>query len=69
MKILFILIIRIYQWTISPLLGSICRFTPSCSNYALQAIEKHGVCRGTGLAIKRICRCNPRHLGGRDEVP
>lgn len=61
--------IRLYQWTISPLLGPVCRFTPSCSNYALQALHKHGACKGSWLALKRVCRCNPLFLGGSDEVP
>lgn len=69
MKRILSILIHIYQWTISPMLGPICRFTPSCSNYALQAIQKHGARRGTWLAIKRVCRCNARHLGGKDEVP
>lgn len=68
MKTILTLLIRLYQWTISPMLGPICRFTPSCSNYALQAIQKHGALRGTWLAICRVCRCNGRHLGGPDEV-
>lgn len=69
MKFFLSCFIRLYQWTISPMLGPVCRFTPSCSNYALQAIQKHGARRGSWLAIKRVCRCNGRHLGGKDEVP
>ncbi|QLH36312.1 MAG: membrane protein insertion efficiency factor YidD [Parachlamydiaceae bacterium] len=69
MKIIFLILIRIYQWTISPVLGPICRFTPSCSNYTMQAIQKYGVWHGSWLGIKRICRCNGRHLGGKDDVP
>lgn len=69
MKFILSFLIRIYQWTISPMIGPICRFTPTCSNYALQAIQKHGAWRGTWLAMKRIGRCSGRHLGGKDEVP
>lgn len=69
MKFVLLFLIRVYQWTISPMLGPICRFTPSCSNYALEAIRKHGSRHGSWLALKRICRCNPRHLGGHDDVP
>lgn len=69
MKLILTMLIHIYQWTISPMLGPICRFTPSCSNYALQAIRKHGAWHGSWLAIKRVCRCNAMHLGGQDEVP
>lgn len=69
MKYFLSFLIFIYQWTISPMLGPICRFTPSCSNYALQAIQKHGAWRGSWLAVKRVCRCNGCFLGGNDEVP
>ncbi|MBN9377413.1 MAG: membrane protein insertion efficiency factor YidD [Chlamydiales bacterium 38-26] len=69
MKWALSIFIHLYQWTISPLLGPVCRFTPSCSNYALQALHKHGACKGSWLALKRICRCNPLFLGGADEVP
>lgn len=69
MKFLLQTLIRLYQLTISPMLGPICRYTPSCSHYALEAIQKHGACRGSWLAVKRICKCNPFYLGGPDEVP
>ncbi|HAK50629.1 MAG TPA: membrane protein insertion efficiency factor YidD [Gammaproteobacteria bacterium] len=62
-------VIWIYQATISGLFGPRCRFYPSCSNYAIQAIEKHGVTRGSFLAVKRICKCHPLHPGGVDMVP
>lgn len=61
--------IRGYQLLISPLLGPRCRFYPSCSNYAIEAIERHGIVRGSGLAIKRISRCHPFNPGGVDPVP
>jgi len=68
-KRLLLLVIRAYQLTISALLGSRCRFYPSCSEYALQAIETHGVLKGGGLAAVRICKCHPFHEGGVDLVP
>ena len=60
---------RGYQLAISPLLGPRCRFYPSCSHYAMEAIETHGALRGTWLTIKRISRCHPFHEGGFDPVP
>ena len=68
-KNLLVLLIRIYQWTIAPFLGECCRFYPSCSVYAQEAIQKHGVFKGVGLAVKRIFKCHPWHPGGVDEVP
>ena len=65
----FIGLIKIYQWIISPLFGPKCRFTPSCSNYALQALKKYGVFKGTWLAVKRIARCHPWGGHGYDPVP
>ena len=61
--------IRIYQWFISPLLGAHCRYWPSCSRYALEAVERHGVVHGGWLALKRIVRCNPWGNWGYDPVP
>ena len=62
-------LIRGYQLAISPLLGPRCRFYPSCSQYASEAIETHGAFRGTWLAMKRIFRCHPWNEGGFDPVP
>jgi putative membrane protein insertion efficiency factor len=62
-------LIRAYQLLLSPFLGSHCRFTPSCSAYAVEAIEQHGALRGSWLAIKRIGRCHPFCDGGYDPVP
>jgi len=61
--------IRIYRYTISPLLGPRCRFYPSCSCYAEEAIKIHGISKGGWLAVKRICRCHPFNEGGVDPVP
>jgi putative membrane protein insertion efficiency factor len=69
MKNLTLLLIKWYQISISPVLGSVCRFMPSCSQYAYQAISTYGVFRGSLLAIKRILRCHPFHPGGFDPVP
>lgn len=66
---ILVLPIRFYQICISPLLGPSCRFTPTCSEYARQAILKHGPIKGLGLAIWRILRCNPWGGSGYDPVP
>jgi putative membrane protein insertion efficiency factor len=65
----FIALIKIYQWIISPILGPKCRFTPSCSQYALQAFKKYGVFKGFWLSIKRIGRCHPWGGHGYDPLP
>lgn len=69
LRSLVILPIKAYQLLISPVLAPSCRFYPSCSTYACQAIEKHGVLRGIALAVWRIVRCNPWSAGGYDPVP
>jgi putative membrane protein insertion efficiency factor len=68
-KFLLLLLLRFYRKAISPYLGNNCRFHPTCSVYALQAIEKYGAMKGSWLAIKRIGKCHPLHPGGIDEVP
>jgi putative membrane protein insertion efficiency factor len=75
MKYLIYALIRIYQWVVSPVIHTICgpssgcRFTPSCSQYFLQAVMSHGAARGSLLGVKRICRCRPRGGFGHDPVP
>ena len=61
--------IRVYRYAISPLLPPSCRFHPSCSAYALEAVERYGAVRGAWLALKRLLRCHPWHRGGYDPVP
>ncbi len=61
--------IRFYQMCISPMLGPHCRFSPTCSQYALEAIQTHGAMKGLYLAVKRISKCHPFHTGGHDPVP
>ncbi|QQP88668.1 membrane protein insertion efficiency factor YidD [Skermanella sp. TT6] len=62
-------LVRVYQWTLAPVLGNNCRFEPSCSNYALEALSKHGAVRGGLMAAWRILRCNPWGGAGWDPVP
>jgi putative membrane protein insertion efficiency factor len=62
-------LVCVYQWCVSPLLPRACRFHPSCSEYAEQALAKHGAWQGGWLAVRRICRCGPWHPGGFDPVP
>ena len=64
-----VFLIKAYQYLLSPLLGSNCRFYPSCSEYTVQALEQHGCARGGLLAVLRICKCHPFHSGGVDPVP
>lgn len=65
----FILLIKIYQWVISPLLPQSCRYTPTCSSYAIEAIKEWGVIKGLWLALKRISSCHPWGGSGHDPVP
>jgi uncharacterized protein len=65
----FIGLIKLYQWIISPWLGPKCRFTPTCSHYAVEALKKHGLIKGGWLAVKRISRCHPWGGHGYDPVP
>ncbi|MFL5334819.1 MAG: membrane protein insertion efficiency factor YidD [Geminicoccaceae bacterium] len=61
--------VRVYQWTLRPVLGSNCRFDPSCSEYAAEALRMHGASRGGVLALRRVLRCHPWNEGGADPVP
>jgi uncharacterized protein len=65
-SILLIALVRLYQWTFSPLLGRRCRFEPSCSEYFIGAVSKYGVIRGVLRGAWRICRCHPWNPGGHD---
>jgi putative membrane protein insertion efficiency factor len=69
MRILLINLIKGYQYFISPLLGSNCRFYPSCSSYGLEAIQLHGPLKGSYLLFRRLMKCHPFHEGGIDSVP
>jgi putative membrane protein insertion efficiency factor len=73
MKSVFVMplvgLIRFYKYAISPLLGSSCRFHPSCSEYAIDALRRYGVGKGLWLAVRRVGRCSPLHSGGYDPVP
>ena len=69
MKTLVLAGVRGYQYLLRPMLGTNCRFYPSCSDYARDALQRHGAIRGTWLAVRRIGRCQPFHPGGYDPVP
>lgn len=69
MKRLLLALIGFYQRSISPLLGPHCRYTPTCSQYAAEAIGRYGAAKGGWLAIRRVLRCHPFHPGGYDPVP
>lgn len=62
-------LIQVYWWTLSPLIGNVCRFTPSCSRYTATCVERFGAVRGGWLGTKRICRCHPFNAGGFDPPP
>jgi putative membrane protein insertion efficiency factor len=69
MNRLLVWLLRAYQLLVSPMLGESCRFYPSCSNYAIEAVKVHGAARGGWLAVRRVCRCHPWNAGGVDPVP
>jgi putative membrane protein insertion efficiency factor len=69
MKAALLLMLRGYQYAIRPLLGANCRFYPSCSEYAREAIDRHGTAKGCWMAMRRVVRCHPYHPGGYDPVP
>jgi putative membrane protein insertion efficiency factor len=66
---LLVALIRLYQLALSPFIGNQCRFTPTCSYYAREAIERHGALKGSWMAMRRVGRCHPWHPGGHDPVP
>lgn len=65
----FIFLVKLYQWIISPLTPDTCRYSPTCSHYTIEALQKHGLLKGSWLAIKRISNCNPWGSSGYDPVP
>ena len=69
LAVLLIGLIKVYRYAISPMLPPSCRFHPSCSSYAQEAVARHGPVRGLRLSVGRICRCHPWHPGGHDPVP
>ena len=69
MRSLLIGLIKVYQYLISPFLGPSCRFHPTCSHYAIEALSEHGVLKGGYLSVRRIIKCHPLHEGGHDPVP
>lgn len=69
MRYILIFLIKVYRLIISPLFPSSCRFTPTCSEYSIEAIKKYGVVKGGILSVKRISRCHPLNPGGYDPVP
>ncbi|MBA3973923.1 MAG: membrane protein insertion efficiency factor YidD [Candidatus Solibacter sp.] len=69
MRAMIVFLLRAYKGVISPVLPPACRFHPSCSEYALEAVRRHGAARGVWLGLKRLGRCHPFHAGGLDPVP
>ena len=69
MRIILIVFIKLYRIVLSPFIGQHCRFTPTCSEYAIEAIELHGAIKGSWLAVRRLSRCHPFCAGGLDPVP
>jgi uncharacterized protein len=69
MKVVLIGALRVYKYLVSPWLGTRCRFYPSCSDYAVEALRKHGLLKGLRLAVWRVLRCHPWNDGGHDPVP
>lgn len=68
-RLALVLLVKLYQRLVSPMLPAACRFYPSCSSYAVEALTRHGALRGSWLAVQRLGRCHPFHPGGIDPVP
>ena len=69
MTTILVTLVKLYQWILSPYFGQQCRFTPTCSHYAIEALKTHGAAKGLLLTVKRVSRCHPWHAGGHDSVP
>ena len=69
MKFILLFLIKFYQVALKPFFGSSCRFQPTCSDYAVQSVKKHGAGKGFILILKRLLKCHPYHAGGKDPVP
>ena len=69
MTTILVSLVKLYQWILSPFLGQQCRFAPTCSHYAIEALKTHGAIKGLLLTVKRVSRCHPWHAGGHDPVP
>ena len=69
MRKILIALIKVYRFTLSPFIGQHCRFTPTCSQYATEAIEEYGSLKGSWMALRRLSKCHPFHAGGWDPVP
>ncbi|MBM4207935.1 MAG: membrane protein insertion efficiency factor YidD [Gammaproteobacteria bacterium] len=69
MRLILVAVLRFYKYFISPVLGNNCRFYPSCSTYAMESLNRHGVIKGVYLTVKRLLKCHPYHEGGIDLVP
>lgn len=69
MTTILVVLVKGYQLALSPFFGQQCRFTPTCSQYAIEALQTHGSAKGLWLTLKRVSRCHPWHVGGHDPVP
>jgi putative membrane protein insertion efficiency factor len=69
MKTALVALLRLYRFAVSPMYGQVCRYHPTCSAYALEAVEQHGAVKGTWLSVRRVLRCHPWAAGGVDHVP
>ena len=69
MRTILIAFVKVYRFVLSPFIGQHCRFTPTCSQYAIEAIEEYGAMKGSWMAVRRLSKCHPFHTGGWDPVP